>query len=58
MLLVLAILALLATVAVEILTVLANMMSDAPGEQMSYWPTLVIGLGLTAALFAGWWFRV
>ena len=48
-------LALLGTCAIEVAIWWANSLSDAPGVQMSYWPTAVIGLGVAGVLFAGAW---
>lgn len=55
MLLALAIIGLIAAVTCGLLTFTANAMSDSPGYQTSYWPTVGLAV-LSGVLFAGWRF--
>ena len=54
--LILAVLALVATVLFQGLAIFATGMSDNPQETVSYAP-LIVGLPIVALFFAGWWFR-
>jgi hypothetical protein len=50
MILFLAVLAFLATLAVAALTYMANAMSDNPGAHIAVWPVFAVGLAITATL--------
>lgn len=56
MLLFFSILALLGTAFVGMMITWANMMSDAPTVQISYW-SLLFGIALSVALFVLWWLK-